>query len=281
MGRRPIIMIESISPDYPKAMGVPLVAGRPFDDSDDATAAPVALVNRAAVRRFWPNENPIGRLVWVGNLPPLRVVGVLGDVRNDSLAASPQPEVFFPFPQFPFPMLYLTLRTALDPHTLSSALRARIADVNRGQPIADVQTMEERLESGSAQTRSMMLLIGVFSGTALILALVGIYGLISYSVAQRHQEVGIRMALGASRRDILALIIGNGLRLTLTGIIIGLAASFALTRLMASLLFQTSATDSITFLASAFLFTAVATLATYIPARRAMRVNPADALRSA
>jgi putative ABC transport system permease protein len=172
------------------------------------------------------------------------------------------------------------VRTTIDPHGLASALRAQIAAVNKGQPVTDLQTMEERLESGSAQTRSMMLLIGVFSATALLLALVGIYGLIAYSVAQRTQELGIRMALGASRSDILALVVGNGLRLAVAGIAIGLAASYALTRLMATLLFDTSATDPTTFAISAIVFIAVGALSSYIPARRALRVNPGDALRS-
>jgi ABC-type antimicrobial peptide transport system permease subunit len=151
--------------------------------------------------------------------------------------------------------------------------------VNHDQPITDVQTMEERLIGASAPTRSMMLLFGVFSATALILAVVGIYGVIAYSVAQRTQELAIRMALGASSGDILSLVIGNGLKLALAGIVIGLVASLALTRLMVSLLFQTSATDLITFAASAALFAGVAMLASYLPAHRAMRINPAAALR--
>ncbi|HEV2424796.1 MAG TPA: ABC transporter permease [Terriglobia bacterium] len=280
MGRRPIVMIQSISPDYPRAMGVPLLKGRAFEESDNATSAPVALVNQAAVRRYWPNQEPVGKLVWIGPLPPMRVAGVLGDVKNDTLATPAEPEVFFPFPQFPSPMLYLTLRAATDPGSLASAVRAQITAVNRAQPVTDIQTMQERLASGSAPTRSLMLLIGVFSATALILAAVGIYGLIAYSVAQRTQELGLRMALGASPGDVLRLIVGNGLRLTVAGIAIGLAASLALTRLMASLLFQTNATDPLTFAGCALLFTAVVTLASYVPARRAMRINPTDALRS-
>jgi putative ABC transport system permease protein len=281
LGRRPIVFLESISPDYPKAMGVPLVEGRAFNDLDDTQSAQVILVNQALVRRFWPNEDPIGKTVWVATLPPRQVVGVLGDVKNDHLAAATQPEIFFPFPQLASPMLYVTVRSSMDPHSVASAVRAQIVAVNRGQPITDVQTMEERLEAASAQTRSMMLLIGIFSATALILAVVGIYGVIAYSVAQRTQELGIRIALGASRADIFKLVIGNGLRLAAAGILVGLAASFALTRLMASLLYQTSATDVVTFIGSATLFGVVAALASYLPARRAMRINPTDALRSA
>src|ERR1700735_2469765 len=272
-------MIESISPDYSKTIGAPLVEGRQFQDSDNASAAPIAMVNQAAVRRFWPNQDPIGKLVWVGTLAPVRVVGVLRDDKNESLATQPQPEVFFPYPQFPYPMLYLTLRTSMDPHTVASALRAQIAAVNHAQTVTDVQTMEERVASGSAPTRSMMLLVSVFSGTALILAIVGIYGVTAFLVAQRTQEIGIRMALGATSSDIFGLVIGDGLRLAGAGIVIGLAASFGLTRLMASLLFQTSAFDPITFAGSAIVFAAVAALACYIPARRAIRVDPMVALR--
>lgn len=281
LGRRTVVLIESISPDYPKAMGMPLVAGRAFTDLDDAQSTPVVMVNQATARRFWPNQDPLGKLVWVGRFPPCEVVGVLADIKNDSLASPTQPEVFFPYPQLASPMLYVSIRSSMDPHSLVSALRTQIVAVNRGQPISDVQTMEERLELASAQTRSMMLLIGVFSATALILALVGIYGVIAYSVAQRTQELGIRIALGASSADIFRLVIGNGLRLAVAGTVIGLVASFALTRLMASLLFQTSTTDPITFVGSALVFAVVAALASYLPARRAMRINPTDALHSA
>jgi putative ABC transport system permease protein len=283
LGKRPLVMIESISPDYPKVMRMVLIEGRLFDDGDNATAAPVVLVNQTSVRRFWPNEDPIGRLVWIGNLPPMRVVGVLRDMKNDSLATPPQPEVFFPLPQsaaFATPMLYLTLRSSIDPHTLASALRDKIVTVNRGLPVTDMQTMEERVELGSASSRSMMLLIGIFSATALILAVVGIYGVMAFSVAQRTQELGIRMALGASGSEILWLVIGHGLRLALAGVAIGVAASFALTRLTASMLFETSATDPATFAGSALLFVAVAALASYIPARRATRINATEALRA-
>jgi putative ABC transport system permease protein len=280
LGRRPVVLIESISPDYPKAMGVPLIQGRAFVASDDATSAPVVMLNQAAVHRFWPNQNPIGRLVWVGRMPAGQVVGVLGDIKNDSLASASQPEVFLPYAQLASPTLYITLRTTVAPPTVASALRAQIVAVNRGQPITDIQTMQERLETASAQTRSMMLLIGIFSATALILAVVGIYGVIAYSVAQRTQELGIRIALGASSADIFRLVIGNGLRLAVAGIALGLLASIALTRLMVSLLFQTSATDPLTFVGSAIAFAAVAVLASYLPARRAMRINPTDALRS-
>ncbi len=279
LGRRTIVLIESVSPVYIRAMGMSLVEGRDFNDLDDAQAAPVVMVNQAAVRRFWPHDDPIGKSVWVGTLPASRVVGVIADVKNNTLATPAQPEVFLPYPQLASPTLYFTVRSAIEPHALASALRSQITAVNHGQPITGVQTMVERLESASAPTRSMMLLIGVFSATALLLALVGICGLIAYSVAQRNQELGIRMALGASAADIFKLVIGNGLKLALAGIAVGLVASFVLTHLMTSFLFETSATDPIVFIGSAILFAAVAGLASYLPARRAMRVDPMVALR--
>jgi putative ABC transport system permease protein len=281
LGHRPVVLIESISPDYARAMGVPIIEGREFSGTDDAKAAPVVIVNRTVAQRYWPNQDPIGKLVWVGNLAPARVVGALGDIKNDSLAKSAQPEIFLPYPQLPSATLYLSVRSSMDVRGLVSALRTQIAAINPSQPVNDIQSMEERLESSSAQTRSMMLLIGVFSATALILAVVGIYGVIAYSVAQRTQELGIRIALGAADADILRLVVGNGLKLAGVGILIGVVASLALTRLMASFLYKTSATDLLTFAGSALVFALVAAVASYVPARRAMRINPTDALRSA
>jgi putative ABC transport system permease protein len=280
LGQRPVAMIQSISPDYAKTMGIAVVAGRPFTDHDDADAPPVALVNQNIVRKFWPNQNPLGKRVTVGNLPkPFEIVGVLGDVKNSGLAEAPGPEVFVPYPQLASPLLFLSVRTSLDPHSLASALRAQVAAADPDQPLTEIQTMEERLELASASPRFTMLLIGVFSATAFILAAVGIYGVIAYSVAQRTQELGIRIALGAEKFDILRLVIGNGLTLSLTGIVIGLAGSIAMTRLMSAMLYETSSTDPLIFGASAALFLAVATVASYLPARRATRIDPADALR--
>jgi putative ABC transport system permease protein len=281
LGQRPVGFIQSISPDYPKVMGVPIVAGRAFTDHDDAEGPPVALVNQSIVRQFWPNQNPLGKRVVIGNLPkPFEVVGVLGDVKNDSLALAARAEVFVPYPQLASPLLYLSVRTTLDPHSLASALRARIAAADPNQPLTGIQTMEERLESASASPRFTMLLIGVFSATAFLLAVIGIYGAIAYSVAQRTQELGIRIALGAERRHILRLVIGKGLALTLAGIAIGLAGSIALTRVMSAMLYETSATDPVIFGASAALFLAVALIASFLPARRAARIDPTEALRT-
>jgi ABC-type antimicrobial peptide transport system permease subunit len=176
--------------------------------------------------------------------------------------------------------LYLSVRTSLEPHSLASALRAQVAAADADQPLTEIQTMEERLELASASPRFTMLLIGIFSMTAFLLAVVGIYGVIAYSVAQRTQELGIRIALGAENRDILRLVIGGGVALTLTGIVIGLAGSIALTRAMAAMLYETSATDPMILGGSAALFLAVAIVAGYLPARRAVRIDPNEALRT-
>jgi putative ABC transport system permease protein len=281
LGQRPIALIQSISPDYPKTMGIAVVAGRPFTEHDDAQAPPVALVNQSVVRQFWPNQNPLGKRITVGTASkPCEVVGVLGDAKNDGLALAPEAEVFLPYPQLTSPLLYLSVRTSLDPHSLASALRARIAAADPDQPLTEIQTMEERLELASASPRSTMLLIGVFSATAFLLAAIGIYGVIAYSVAQRTHELGIRIALGARSLDILRLVIGRGLALTLAGIAIGLAGSIVLTRLMSAMLYATSATDPLIFGASAGLFLTAALIASYLPARRATGIDPAGALRS-
>jgi putative ABC transport system permease protein len=281
LGQRPVHLIEAISPDYPKTMGIAVVAGRPFSEHDDAQAPPVLIVNQVLARKYWPNQNPLGKTVIIGNLPkPFEVVGVLGDAKNDNLAVAPRGEVFVPYPQLASPLLYLSVRTPLDPHSLAPALRAQIGAVDPDQPLTEIETMEERLEVSSASPRFTMLLVGTFSVTALVLAIVGIYGVIAYSVAQRTQELGIRIALGAAKVDILRLVIGGGLGLALIGIAIGLAGSVALTRLMSTMLYETSAHDPFTLVISAALFLTVAALASYVPARRATRIDPADSLRT-
>jgi putative ABC transport system permease protein len=281
LGKRPIVDIQQISPDYKRVMRIPLLAGRMFSEHDDAHAPMVALVNQTAVRRFWPTESPLGKKVWIGTMKnPFEVVGVLGDTKNNGPGAPAEAEVFMPLPQMVSPYVCLTVRTAIDPHTLVSAVRNQIAAADRDQPVTGVMTMEEFLETQSQQSRFATVLLGAFSGIAFILAVIGIYGVIAYSVAQRTQEMGIRIALGARKIDILRLVIGHGVALTGIGIVIGLIASLAATRLMTSLLFQTSATDPLTFLISAAIFLLVAFVASYVPARRATRIDPTSALRA-
>lgn len=262
-------------------MGVPLIAGREFNGHDDAQAPKVALINQTAARWFWPGQDPIGKHVRVGNLPaPVEVADVLGDSRNVTLAVRPAPEMFLPFPQLPWTILYFDVRTTVEPHTLIHAVRREIVAVDRDQPITEIYTGEELLQASAGQTRIMMCLVGVFAAIAFLLAAVGIYGAIAYTVAQRTQELGIRVALGASSGDILRLVIGNGLVLAACGIVIGLGGSMAVTRLMTAMLYDTSAADPLTFFASAALFISVAAIASYLPARGAMRVDPTHALRA-
>jgi putative ABC transport system permease protein len=280
LGKRPIVNIQQVSPDYLKVVRAPLLMGRSFTEHDDAQSAPVAIVNQITVRRFWPNENPIGKKVWIGGLPaPYEVVGELGDVRNNGPAAPTSPEVILPFPQMTVPYLSLSLRTETNPYGFVLSARKAIADVDRDQPVTEVKTMDEVVDSLSASRRFTVALIATLSGAAFFLAVVGIYGVIAYSVAQRTQELGIRMALGAARGNILGLVIRRGLGLTLSGLAIGLIGSLVLTRVMRSLPYQVSVADPLTYAATLVLFVTASLAACYRPARRATRIDPAEALR--
>ena len=280
LGKRPIVNIQQLSPDYARTLRIPVLLGRMFDEHDDGASAPVAMVNQTAARRFWPNGAAIGKHVWIGNLPnPFEVAGVMADVKNAALASPPEAEIFLPFPQLPWTLLCLTVRTTGDPRGSVGAVRHAIAAVDREQPLTRVMTADELLATANAEPRFTMFLIGVFSAAAFVIAAVGIYGVIAFSVAQRTQELGIRIAVGAARMDVFRLVIVNGLRLTGLGLLIGLAGSLAATRLISTLLYQTSATDPVAFFASAVLFAAVSVLASYLPARRAAGVDPTKALR--
>jgi len=279
LGQRPVVVIQTISPDYPKVMQVPVMRGRAFTEHDDATAPRVVIVNQALARRFWPNDNPIGKKLWAGRMEAAEVVGVFADTKNISLAAETGPEVFLPFPQFPWARLNLSLRTATEPANLIAAVRRQISKIDPEQPITHPQSLEELLEASQASQKFIAVLLGAFSATALLLTMVGIYGVAAYSVAQRTRELGIRMALGAERGDVLRLVVGQAAMLALAGIVLGLAGSFALTRSLRSLLFQTSVTDPATYAIGALTFALAALLASYLPARRATRIDPIEALR--
>jgi putative ABC transport system permease protein len=281
LAERPMFNIQQVTSGYAATMRIPLRYGREFTDRDDAKAPRVVMVNEAAARRYWPRENPVGRHILLGRQPgPSEIVGVLGDVENLAVGTDPQTEIFVPFTQIPSATQNLVVRTAGDPRSLTAAVRARVLALDRDQPVTGVQSMDEVLEAGAAQPRFTTWLLGGLAATAFLLSLVGIYGVVAYSVAERTQEMGIRIALGADGRDILRLVLGHGLLLAGTGIAIGLAAAFALTRLMTALLYRVSVTDPLTFIAGPALFAAVALGASYLPARRAMRVDPAIALRA-
>jgi putative ABC transport system permease protein len=273
-----------ISNDYFRAMGIPLRRGREFNDDDRADTPPVVVINETLARRFWPGEDAIGkRIRWGGwNLQGwLTVVGVAADVRLSALEAESPPTVYMPV--FQIPRLrrdaIFIARTTGDPANLAAALDREISAVDAELPVYDIRTMNQVIAASVAQRRFTMWLLVIFAAAALMLAATGLYGVLSYAVTQRRHEIGIRMALGAGAGDVLKLVIRQGMTLAVTGLAIGLISSFALTRAMRSLLFDTSASDPLTFAAIAVLLTGVALLACWIPARRAAQLDPMEALR--
>ena len=280
LAQRPVLVIQTFTHSYLDAMKIPLLRGRTFTEHDEIDSPPVVIVNQSFVRKFFPAEYPIGKHVLVGRrTAPAEIVGVIGDVRNVSLSAEPQAEILLPYAQLAWASMNLIIRAEGAPQSLINSVRREIAAVDPDQPVTAVQTMEDVLDAARAQPRLIMELLGIFSGSALVLAIVGLYGTISYSVSQRTQELGVRAALGASRADILALVIRQGAGLTLAGIATGVAAAFALTRLMATLVYEVSTTDAFAFVASPLLFLLCGLIASSVPAIRATRVDAAEALR--
>lgn len=278
--KRPFIDIEAISPQWFQTLRVPLRAGRDFTAADSAQAPKVVIVNETFARRFWPNENPLGKHIVVGRGPaPAEVIGMAADIKNKGLDQETQAQLYLPFAQLPWGDMNLLVRTAVAPQSIISAVRGQIAAVDPDQPITKIQTVEEIMDNSRSQPRFTMLLLGVFSATALALAVIGIYGVLSYSVAQRRQEFGIRMALGAEHADILHLVVRQGLLLAIAGIAIGLMAALLFTRVMASMLYKVGALDLATFVLTPLLFLGIALFASYLPARRATKVNPIEALK--
>jgi putative ABC transport system permease protein len=274
--------IRSADPAYFRTMGIPLLAGREFREADNATARRVMVINETMAKQYWPNGSPIGQHVTMKDWgPPMtgEIVGVVADVKTNGLDAAVGPMIYWPHFQFPQLFNTIVVRGDGDPARLLPAVRAAIWAVNKNQAISKIETMEEVLSESLARRRLYMILLGVFAGAALLLAGVGIYGVVSYSVSQRIREMGIRIAVGAERGDVLWLVLGQATKVALLGIVIGIAAALGLTRLMSSLLFGVRATDPLTFVGVSSLLTLVALCATFLPARRAMRVDPIVALR--
>jgi putative ABC transport system permease protein len=279
LAQRPFIIVEATSPRFLETMHIPLQSGRTFTDADNAQAPKVMIINQALARRFWPNENPIGKHVMVGRDVPEVVVGVAGDVRNQGLAQPPQPQFYVPYAQLAWPNMNLYVRSATDPHNMVSAIRSQLASVDPDQPVTNIQTVDELMDGARSQPRFTMLVLGAFSGTALVLAIIGLYGVLAYSVAQRRQELGIRMALGAERSDIVRLVVSQGMMLAAVGLGIGLLAAVLLTRLVSSFLYDIGTHDITTFALATLVFLGIALVASYVPARRATAVDPTEALR--
>ena len=285
-GTRPNAIHRQVSAGYFQTLGIGLKEGRYFDEHDTGNSLPVVVVNETLARQYWPDESALGKRIKLGfpaNAPWLTIAGIVADVRQMGMDAPVKAEMYIPYRQIAnyawFAPRDLVIRTSGEPLALVAAVRQEIYAVDPNEPLSNIATMEELLTEETGSRRIGMILLSLYSGLALLLASLGIYGVLSYVVAQQTPEIGVRMALGAARRDILAMVVKKGMRWTATGVAIGAMAALGLNRLMASLLFGISATDPLTFAAVAGFLAAVALLACYLPARRAANVDPMVALR--
>jgi len=280
-GQRPIALWNSISPAYFQTLGIPLLKGRNFSVADIEKSAQVVIISQSLATRYWPHEDAIGRQFQIARQPaPSEVVGIVADIRNRGVGGDIVDELYTPLPQRPWGTMSVLVKTSGDPMQIVPAVRSALQSVDRDQPMTQVRSLEESLSSAVGQQRVSALLLGIFAALALVLAAIGIYGVTSYSVAQRSKEIGIRIAMGAQPRDVLRLILGFGAKLALIGVVIGMIAALALTQLMKTMLFGVAATDPLTMAAVSITLIAVTLLACYIPARRATIVDPVIALRA-
>jgi len=273
---------RAISPDYFKTLRMGLIRGRGVEERDGAAAPGVVVINEAMARAFWPNEDPIGKRMNItrGGEPEWReVVGIAGDIHHRGLSVPPEPEMYVPYAQQPMQTFRLAIRTTGDPMRLASAMRQAVWSVDSKQPVMRVQTLEKIVATSYSETTFYATLLASFAGLALALASVGIYGALSYSVERRTREIGVRIALGAQRKDVLSLVVGQGLKLAALGLALGLVAALALTRFIETLLHGVKPTDPATFVAVSLLLLLVAILASWLPARRATRLDPITVLR--
>jgi putative ABC transport system permease protein len=265
-----------VSTRYLEAMSIPIVLGRAFSDGD-AQSSPVAIVNQTLAHRLWPNESPLGQRIRMGQ--PMEVIGVAQDIKGRNLLESPGPMLYVPLSQQYQPNAVLHLRTSADPAALAETVRREVAALDRNLPVYGIQPLSEHVTATLTPQRLLAHLIASFGLLSLVLAGIGLYGLLAYTVSQRTPEIGIRRALGAQRGAVLRLVVAQGMTLALVGVGLGLTAAFAVTRLLQGLLFGVSALDPLTFATFALLLIGVALLACYIPARRAANVEPKAALR--
>ena len=282
LGQEPVADVRVATNDYFKAMGVPLLKGRLFNEEDAADHTNRVIVNETMAIKYWPGEDPIGKKVNISwnDRRDDEIIGVVGDVRHAGLDTAPRGMTYWPYARFPYGSMTLAVRATTDPRAIVNGVVSVVRELDRDLAVADIRTMEEVVSNSVAQRRLTMLLLAAFAGAALVLAAVGIYGVIAYSVTQRTQEIGIRMALGARQADVLKMVVGQAMLLAAIGIAVGAAGALFLTRLMTGLLFDVRPADPVTFAAVATLLAAVAAAAAYVPGRRATRVDPVVALRA-
>ncbi|HEY3040200.1 MAG TPA: ABC transporter permease [Pyrinomonadaceae bacterium] len=279
-GMEPEVMFNTAMPNYFETIGIPLLKGRLFGNEDQPNTPLVVVINQTMARRFWPNQDPLGKQIkFAQDGSTAVVVGVVGDAKHYWLEEEQKPQMYDAYSQDPGLFATVVIRTAVEPLGLTEPVRQAIWKVDADQPMWKIRTVEFLVNRSTADRRFLLALMGIFSSLALVLTIIGLYGVINYLVNQRTQEIGIRMALGAQMRDILRMVLKQGMTLVLTGVALGLAAAWLLTRLMSRLLYQVSATDPLTFAVIALLLTTVALLACYLPARRATKVDPLIALR--
>jgi putative ABC transport system permease protein len=279
-GQRPEADYTTVTTDYFRTLQIPLLKGRQFTSQDSKDAPGVIIINDILGRRCWPNEDPIGKRLTVGfEKDPRQIIGVVGSIKQTTLDADVRAAMYMPYLQSPNNGVTVVVRTTGDPLALAAAVREQVRALDKDVPVTHVRTMAEVFGTSVAQPRFSMLVVGLFAALALVLSAVGIYGVMAYSVSRRAHEIGVRMALGARASQVLKLVLKEGMTLALLGIGIGLFGAFALTRLMATLLFGVSTRDPFTFVSVATLLAVVAFVACYIPARRATKVDPLVALR--
>jgi len=286
---------RTVSPRYFDVFKIPLVRGRMFTVRDDGGAARVVLINEGLAKQFWPNSDAVGQRITIGKgvgpefeEPPREIVGIVGDVRDQGLDNNPDPIMYVPVAQVTDGVTALnngiipitwTVRTSVEPYSIGKEIQEALRVASGGLPVAHVRSMEQVRGESTSRTDFNMLLLVIFAGVALLLAAIGIYGLMAYSVQQRAQEIGIRMALGATSQEVRAMVVKQGMLLALVGVVIGVGAAIGLTRLMTSLLYGVTPRDPIALFSVAVLLTGVALAATYVPARRASKVDPVISLR--
>ncbi len=273
----------SISPEYFRIMSIPLLAGRPFDQRDIDTAPRVAIINQQLARTYFPNQNPVGKFLTFG-LPPegeinRQIVGVVGDVRDVSLGQVPGPMMYAPYTQATFWGANLVIKTTLNPQSVANTVREQVHKIDKDLPITGIAEIPEEIQASAAQPKFRTVLLSLFAAMALILSAIGIFGVISYSVSCRTNEIGIRVALGATRANILQMILKETLKLAAAGLLVGIPTALAATHLLSHMLFNVSSTDPLTLTIVVAILAAVAATAGYLPARRATKVDPIKALR--